>query len=99
MKSKRGIYYDIEESDYCCQYYGMTFYFSSDKYRMKFEKRVDNFINEETIKLEIITRCNLVIPECILLKLYYLIETRGFRVYYRNKRITPNTYFTLNVEV
>ena len=51
MKTKNGIYNDLNESTYKMELLGVTFYFSSEFYLNKFKNNVINFINQEKEKL------------------------------------------------
>ena len=46
MKSKRGVYLDIFESDYYYDLDGVRYYFSSQLYMNKFKDNVINYVNE-----------------------------------------------------
>ena len=90
------IYNDINESTYMFNYNDMTFYFSSNFYKEKFEKEYIQFLKEETDKLHIKFKCNIEADEMILLLLYKKIEKRGFRVEYKKIRLTDDYFvFTL----
>ena len=45
MITKRGIYYDLNDSTYTLKVEGLTFYFSSEFYRMKFAE-INNIISQ-----------------------------------------------------
>ena len=57
MKSARGIYYDLEESDYFVELTineeVIKFYFSSLFLRKKFLEQVGTYMNNENLKLNI----------------------------------------------
>lgn len=86
------IYNDINESTYNFSYDNMTFYFSSKFYKEKFENEYISYLKEETDKLRIKFKCNIVADEMILLLLYKKIEKRGFRVEYKKTRLSDD-YF------
>lgn len=87
MKTVRGIYTDITESDYTFEIVdlGITFYFSSQFYRNKFENRYKEEIHRFNQSLNNIYKDKFnIVGDCLsLIRLYALIEKRGF-------------YFTLN---
>ena len=90
------VYNDIDESTYNFIYNDMTFYFSSNFYKEKFEKEYMQFLKEETDKLHIKFRCNIDADYMILLLLYKKIEKRGFRVLLKDIRLTDSYFvFTL----
>ena len=86
------VYNDIDESTYLFSYNDMVFYFSSNFYKEKFENEYISFIKEETDKLRLKFKCNIEADYMILLLLYKKIEKRGFRVEYKNIRLSDG-YF------
>ena len=90
------VYNDINESTYNFSYDDMTFYFSSKFYKEKFKNDYINYLKEETDKLRIKFKCNVVADEMILLLLYKKIEKRGFRVEFKNERLSDDySIFTI----
>ena len=59
MITKRGIYYDLNDSTYTLKVEGLTFYFSSEFYRMKFAESFVKYIESETLKLKVKYSCNI----------------------------------------
>ena len=53
MITKRGIYYDLNDSTYTLKVEGLTFYFSSEFSRMKFAESFVKYIESETLKLKV----------------------------------------------
>ena len=90
------IYNDINESDYKFEYDKLTFYFSSKFYQEKFIKEYSGFIKNETLKLQLKYKCNVMFDEIILLLLYKKIEKRGFRVLYNGRELKEN-YYIINL--
>ena len=80
MLTINGIFTDIYESTYEYKIDNMKFYFSSTVYRDKFAKRYENFWLEEQKKLELKYNCNIKCKPLMLIKLYTMIEKRGFRI-------------------
>lgn len=89
MKSKRGIYYNLSDSEYkiTLKDNDLTFYFSSEFYKNKFSENFVNYLISENMKLNVKYECKIDASNMLLLKLYQKIETRGFRVVYKNKEI------------
>lgn len=89
MKSKRGIYYNLDDSDYklILKENNLTFYFSSEFYKNKFLDIYKNYLLSENLKLGVKYECKIDANNMLLLKLYQKIETRGFKVVYKNKEI------------
>lgn len=81
MKTKNDIYLDIKESDYSFNFKGLSFFFSSKFYLKKFSDLVENYINEETLKLQNKYKMKINMELYFMLVLYNKIEKRGFRVY------------------
>lgn len=80
MKSKRGVYLDIYESDYFYDLDGIRYYFSSQLYLNKFKDNVINYVNENSIKLKLRYKINLNFDLFFTLSYYKKVEKRGFRV-------------------
>ena len=80
MKSKRGVYLDIYESDYYYDLDGIRYYFSSQLYLNKFKENVLNYVNENSIKLKLRYKINLNFDLFFTLSYYKKVEKRGFRV-------------------
>ena len=91
MKSARGIYYDIKESDYYVElninHENIVFYFSSLFLRKKFLDNVGNYIKHENLKINIHYKIDLDATKLLLLSFYKKIEKRGFKVLINNKEI------------
>lgn len=87
MKSIRGVYYDLSESDYIYEYKDMKFYFSSQSYLTKFIEKQKDFIALESIKMDIYFNATGQYDRILLLKLYRKIEKRGFKVLYKNRNL------------
>lgn len=94
MKTVKGIYLDLSESEYKYNYEGLTFYFSSVKYLEKFESNVEKFITEETMKLEIKYKIYVDFRKYLAISYYKQIEKRGFRISYFNREFTNNLQIT-----
>ena len=95
MLTINGIYTDIYESTYFFEVGNMKFYFSSTVYRDKFAKRYENFWLEEQKKLELKYNCNIKCKSLMLMKLYTMIEKRGFRVEIDEKRLDSIPLFEI----
>ena len=95
MKTKRGIYLDLKESDYSFSFKSLKFYFSSEFNRSRFNKSYINYLKEEKLKFNSKYKCNLENDEILAIILYKEIEKRGFRVYYND--IELNEDYNLNL--
>lgn len=82
LKTYRGVFLDINKSDLCVLKYGVFFYFCSESVRDKFDKKVEEYINER------LTRMKNILPNTelhefqlpIAIDYYKQIEKRGYRV-------------------
>ena len=96
MLTINGIYTDIYESTYEYKVDNIKFYFSSVVYRDKFAKRYEAYWLEEQRKLELKYNANIECKELMLIKLYTLIEKRGFRIVIDDKTIPDVPLFKIN---
>lgn len=98
MKSKRGIYYNLKESDYIYAIDNFEFVFSSLFYLKLFKNDLEKYIEFEQNKINYKLKNNIDFREMILLNHYKSIEKRGFLVYYKNKQIKDYN-FIINLEL
>lgn len=80
------IYNNINESNFSYTYKRFKFYFSSEFNKTRFKEKIENFINDEVIKLNqrykvFDKRFNEILEEILLISFYKKIEKRGFLVY------------------
>lgn len=88
MKTIRGVYHNIEESDIYLQVDNFILYFSSNFLKGKFVGLYDEYyrkVNNRLIKIYETDYTPLII-----ISLYKKVEKRGFRVYYKDIRIIEN---------
>lgn len=88
MISARGIYHNIEESGINLVIDNYTLYFSSDINKGRFLGKFDEYYSRLDKRLKRIY--NIDYLPLILISLYKIVEKRGFRVYYKNRRIAEN---------
>ena len=98
MKSKRGIYYNLKESDYRYTIDNFEFVFSSLFYLNLFKINLESYINYEQERLNNRLKNKIDLKEVILLDHYKKIEKRGFLVYYNNKELKDYN-FIVNLEM
>ena len=98
MKSKRGIYYDLNESDYIYTIDNFKFVFSSLFYLTLFKQNLEAYLKYEEDKLNNKIGEDLNLKEVILLNHYKKLEKRGFLVYYNNKKLDKYK-FVVNLEM
>lgn len=99
MKTIRGIYHSLDESEYTFTYDKLTFVFSSNLYLKKFMGIYKEYLKERTAKLQSQFKSTLYADELILIDLYRKIEKRGFRVLYNNEPLDEKLYYNIELEV
>ena len=97
MKTSKGIYLDLSESDYIFKYEGIEYYFSSVLYMEKFKKLVDSYVTEETAKLEIKYKLFIDFRVYLAISLYKRIEKRGFRIVVDDVVLNENIWIENNI--
>ena len=97
MKSKRGIYYNLKESEYTLNIDNFKFVFSSLFYLTLFKTNLDSYLEYEQSRLNKKINSNIDLKEVILLDHYKKIEKRGFLVYYKDKELKDYN-FIVNLE-
>lgn len=75
------VFANINESNYYYDCYGYRFYFSSKIYLEKFKNRLNEYIENEKIKLKNRYKVDIVSNSSLVIAFYCKLETRGFRVY------------------
>lgn len=88
MISTRGVYRNIEESSIYYVIDNYTLYFSSDLNKHRFMSKYDDYYFRVNQRLNRIYKLDYL--PLILISLYKKVEKRGFRVYYKNRRIAEN---------
>ena len=97
MKSIRGIYYNLYESEYKYKIDNFEFVFSSLFYLSLFKNNLDSYLQYEQERINNKLKKELNLKEVILIDHYKKIEKRGFLVYYKNKEL-KDYKFTVNLE-
>lgn len=92
MKSRNGIYYNLENSEYRHTVDGVTYVFSSKLHRDNFINRLEE--NRESINSSLSNRFNFAvevnrIADCVL---YRKIEKRGFLIVTNEGSIWQNNH-------
>ena len=98
MKSERGVYYNLKESEYEYSIDSYIFVFSSLFYLNSFKENLEEYIAFEQNKIKNKLKCNIDLRELILINRYKQIEKRGFLVYYNDKEI-KDYKFICNLEM
>lgn len=89
MKTIRGVYHNIEESDIYLVVDNFYLYFSSNFLKGKFVGLYDEYYRKVNTRLQNIYELDYT--PIILISLYKKVEKRGFRVYYNDRRIIENS--------
>ncbi len=87
MKSIRGIYYNLYESEYKYKIDNFEFVFSSLFYLTLFKTNLESYLKYEQERLNNKLKKNIELKEVILIDHYKKIEKRGFLVYYKDKEL------------
>lgn len=99
MKSVRGIYYDLNESEYVAilniNNNEIKFYFSSLFNRRRFMEKSIVYLKNENLKLETFYNVKVNAGMLLLISLYKKIEKRGFKVLINNNEIDTNYELTI----
>lgn len=102
MKTKRGIYYNLEESEYYYRVGTYKFCFSSKQYRDKFIRLQKDYVKSELYKIvshyENLYFDARYYPIYFCYLLYSKIEKRGFLVYNEKEKITKLPEFRLTIK-
>lgn len=99
MKTVRGIYHNLEESEYQFNYDNLKFVFSSKLYLEKFIGNYKEYLKDGTAKIESEFKATIYADEFLLINLYRKIEKRGFRVLYFNEPLDEKLYYNIELEV
>ena len=94
MKSARGIYYDLKESEYSVSLLingeNIDLYFSSKFTRLRFMEKIGSIIEKEDLKLSSFYKVKIDTSKLSILYLYKKIEKRGFRVLINGNEINDS---------
>lgn len=85
MITIRGIYHNIEESSIYSRVNDYILYFSSELNQFRFESKYDEYFKRINARFNRVYKLNY--EPLIILSLYNYIEKRGFRVYYKDRRL------------
>lgn len=80
MLTYGGVYYNLNESDFCVNIEGFTFYFSSKLYKNKFKNNVRQFIKNESEKINSKYQININLDLYLMIAFYMKVEKRGFKI-------------------
>lgn len=92
MKTRGGVFYDLQESNIEYKIDNYVFKFSSELYKNKFISGYQEFVKEENSKIN--SRYNLMgdFREYLTIIFYKKVEKRGFYVSYKDKLLNPLSF-------
>jgi YHS domain-containing protein len=80
MKTARGIYLNLNDSDYYLDIEGLRVFFSSKFNKERFTKNIMNYVEEENQKIINKYHMNINLKLFLMISYYKKIEKRGFRI-------------------
>lgn len=81
MKTVRGVYLELKESEYTYQFENVTFFFSSKLYLEKFKEEVKQYVDFQEQKLKSAYKIDFYkIREQLSIAFYKKVEKRGFYI-------------------
>ncbi|MEE3324818.1 MAG: early protein GP4 [Methanosphaera sp.] len=87
MKTRRNVYYNLEESPYITKFNEFRFSFSSKFYQNKFEESLLEYIEKESSKFKNYYNVNINLTDLLAFNLYSKIEKRGCYCIYKNNSL------------
>lgn len=86
------VYYELDDSPFFLRLNNFMFYFSSKFYKDKFTDGYEEYIRNETLKLNLRYKMIVYADEMLLLSFYKKIEKRGFKVKYNGVDLEKEYY-------
>lgn len=72
---------DLDNSDFRFNYKGLTYVFSSECNKNKFETRIEDYIKQETLRIKsLYSQLNINFDLFLSIAFYKKIEKRGFKI-------------------
>lgn len=95
MKTVKGVYLNINESDIFYSFHEFEFYFSSEFNKTRFINNIDNYVNMETLRIENKYNVDIDLGIYLAVAFYKKIEKRGFKILSKidKKELTKNSLF------
>lgn len=88
----RIVCYSLEDSPFFLRVDDFMFYFTSKFYMDKFKKEYQDYIHDETLRLNVKYKMIVYANEMLLLSFYKIIEKRGFKVQYKGVDLDKDYY-------
>lgn len=96
---KTIVYKDVKESPFKEIYSGICFHFSSLFNRSRFKNNIDNFVNEEELKIRNKYQLEIDLKKYLSIAYYKKIEKRGFYVLIEDDEFNEIDYINrINIE-
>ena len=93
------VYKDVKESPYKENYSGICFHFSSLFNRRRYRNNIDNFVNEEELKIRNKYQLEIDLKKYLAIAYYKKIEKRGFYVLIEDNEFNEIEYISrINIE-
>lgn len=92
--TKNGIEFNLNKSNYKIKKGAITFYFSSKLYLEKFKNNVDEYIENESRKINAKYNVDISLYNYFMVAFYCKIEKRGFLIKYENMLIKNAKFYT-----
>lgn len=83
VKRLKRVEYNINKSEYYFRINKLTFFFSSQFNKNRFESGFIDYVNDETNKLKAKYKVNINLSDYLMVAYYKKIEKRGFRIVYK----------------
>lgn len=88
----RIVCYSLEDSPFFLRVDDFMFYFTSKFYMDKFKKEYQDYIRDETLRLNVKYKMIVYANEMLLLSFYKMVEKRGFKVQYKGVDLDKDYY-------
>lgn len=88
----RIVCYSLEDSPFFLKVDDFMFYFTSKFYMDKFKREYQDYIRDETLRLNVKYKMIVYAHEMLLLSFYKMVEKRGFKVQYKGVDLDKDYY-------
>lgn len=92
MRTRGGIYYDLQESEFKYKIGDYEFNFSSELYMHKFMTGLNDFVKDENNKINSKYKLEGDFKEYLTIIYYKKVERRGFYVTFKGKALNPLSF-------
>ncbi len=92
MKTRGGVFYNLQESDFKYKIGDYEFKFSSELYKNKFITGLNEFVEVENSKINSKYQLKGDFREYLTIIFYKKVEKRGFYITYKDKLLNPLSF-------